>query len=407
MSRRLRVILVALLLVIPVVLGGCWSRREIERLAFVQAVAVDKAVEPNKIQLTVELARPSALAATSQGGGSLERAVWQVSATGYNVFDALRNFASQSSRQLFWAHNRLLVFGEDIAREGVEDVLDAFFRDPEMRRSTKVAVCKGDTGANFLQAEVPLERVPSQGVVGIVLNGVEKLSTVVDVDVALFDRALAAEGLEPIAIRAEIIDLVSEDESRGSLERGTISKAPRITGAAVFRGTKLVGWLNKAETRGFNWIKGNTQSSVIVVEKPNERDKFLSVELVRANSKLRTEVVDGKPRVIIQIEAMGNFADRENIFVNPEGIAPSVLSIERQMATVIKNEVEAVIKRAKEFGSDIFGFGEAFHRFHPKAWKQFKEDWNDKGFQELEVKVEVKTMLRRSGLIELEVRLGK
>ena len=40
--------------------------------------------------------------------------------------------------------------------------------------------------------------------------------------------------------------------------------------------------------------------------------------------------------VIIQIEAMGNFADRENIFVNPEGIAPSVLSIERQMAPVIK-----------------------------------------------------------------------
>ena len=407
MRRNLRSALVVLLLVIPMLLGGCWSRREIERLAFVQAVAVDKAQESDKIQLTVELARPSALAATSQGGGSLESAVWRVSSTGYTVFDAIRNFASQAPRQLFWAHNRLIVFGEEIARDGLEDVLDAFFRDPEMRRSVKVIVCKGDTGANFLQAEVPLERVPSQGVVGIILSGIEKLSTLVDISLNDFGRALAADGLEPIAIRAEIIDLPPDEDPRCSLERTPISKAPRITGAAVFKGTKLVGWLNKAETRGYNWIKGKTASSVIMVEKPNERDKFISVELVRASSRISTEIVDGKPKVTIQVKAMGNFADRENIFVNPEGLAPSVLSIERQMATVIRNEIEAVINRAKELGSDIFGFGEAFYRFHPKEWKRLREDWNDQGFQDLEVKVEVKAMLRRSGLIELEVPLGK
>ncbi|MGI6567774.1 MAG: Ger(x)C family spore germination protein [Limnochordia bacterium] len=407
MSLRSRQAFVALILVIPILLGGCWSRREIEQLAFVQGVAVDNAAEPGKVQLTVELARPSALAATSQGGGSLESAVWQVSSTGYTVFDALRNFASQSSRQLFWAHNRWLVIGEEVARAGVEDVLDTFFRDPEMRASVRFAVCKGGKGLEFLQTEVPLERVPSTGHVGIVLNGVEKLSTVVDVDLRSFFGALAADGLEPVAIRAEIIDQPPDDDPRGRLERTTIPATPRITGAAVFRGTKLVGWLNKAETRGLNWVKGKAQSGVILVEQPNERDKLISIEVVRSNSKMRTEVVDGKPVVSIEVEVMGNFADRQDFLVNPEGIAASVLSIERQMATVIRNEVEAAINRAKELGSDIFGFGQAFHRFHPQAWKQLRKEWNDKGFQELDVKIVTRAMLRRSGLIELDMPLAR
>ncbi|HHV93195.1 MAG TPA: Ger(x)C family spore germination protein [Firmicutes bacterium] len=407
MTGNSRKVLVVMLIVISMLLGGCWSRRDVERLAFVLAVAVDKAQDPDKVQLTVELARPSALTATSQGGGSLESAVWRVSSTGYTVFDAIRNFASQVPRQLFWSHNRLIVFGEEIAREGLEDVLDAFFRDPEMRRSVKVIVCKGDTGANFLLVDVPLERVLSGGIQGIISSSVEKLSTMVDIGLNYFGRALSADGLEPIAVRGEIIDLPPDEDPRGSLERTKISKAPRITGAAVFKGTKLVGWLDKPEARGFNWIKGKIGGGVITVEKPNERNKFIAVEIVRTRSNIKTEIVGGKPKVTIKVECMGNFADRENVYVNPEGVAPTVLSIERQMAAVIRNEIEAAVKKAKEFGSDIFGFGEAFYRFHPKEWKRLREDWNDKGFRELQVEVEVKAMLRRSGLIELEVPLGK
>ena len=36
MSLRSRQAFVALILVIPILLGGCWSRREIEQLAFVR-----------------------------------------------------------------------------------------------------------------------------------------------------------------------------------------------------------------------------------------------------------------------------------------------------------------------------------------------------------------------------------
>lgn len=42
----------------------------------------------------------------------------------------------------------------------------------------------------------------------------------------------------------------------------------------------------------------------------------------------------------------------------------------------LEQSLKEGIRNAQHIGSDIFGFGEAFHRKFPREWHSWKEDWS-------------------------------
>lgn len=390
--RTRRLILIVL---IPMMfLTSCWNRREIETLGFVLAVGVDKAAEEGKIMLSVQIAKPFALAGPSVVA---ERPFWLVSSTGYTVFEAIRNFLSQSPRRPFWAHNRFILIGEELAREGIMEIIDLFARDGESRRTVQVVIVKGAKAVDLLQAEFELERLPSEGAQGILLGSLAGLGTTVRTELNDLLQMLELPGMEPVALRAEIVDRPPDVDLRGQLKRDVISTSARLSGAAVFKGDKLVGWLGPKQTRGLLWIKGKIKGTVLVVEYPNEQDRLITVEVIRASSKVTPKIIDGKPQIKIEINVEGNLGETQEFF-DPITQLEKWASIERRVAEAIRGEVQAVLDAAqKEYESDIFGFGTSFYRNYCKEWERMQADW-DRLFQELAVEIDIRTGLRRSGL---------
>ncbi|MCR4403631.1 MAG: Ger(x)C family spore germination protein [Firmicutes bacterium] len=392
---------VVLLLLLAVVLAntaGCWNRREIESLGFVLAAGLDEAAEEGKIQLTVHIAKPFAIGGGEGGRAATEeRPFWSVSSTGYTVFEAVRNLLSQSPRRPFWGHNRFILIGEEFARRGLADALDVIARDGESRRRVWMIVAKGAKASDLLQVEFELERMPSEGGMGILEGARRGLSTVGEGMLNDFLQRLKGEGIEPIATRAEIVPRPQRFDIRGELERETMGGTARLTGAAVFKDDRLVGWLDKEETRGYNWIAGKVRSGVIVIENPREQGKFVGLEILGARSGFKLELKDGKVGVTVKVEAEANVADVQG-FVDLLGTPEIWSSMERRMAAVIENEVLAAVARAQELGSDIFGFGAELNRRYPRKWsEEFRDRW-DEEFRKVDVKVEVKAKLRRMGL---------
>lgn len=396
--QALRAVTLVLLAATTMTVTGCWNRREIETIGFVMAVGVDEAREEGKIQLTVHLAKPFATGGGGEGRGPTEeKPFWVVSSTGYTVFEAVRNFLSQSPRRPFWAHNRFILIGEEFARKGIRDVLDWFDRDGETRRRVWVVVAKGAKASDLLQAEFELERMPSEAGMGIILAARSGLSTVVSRMLNDFLQALEGEGIDPLAVRAEIVPRPQKFDIRGELKREEIGASARVTGAAVFKDDRLVGWFNKPETRGLLWILGEVRSGIIVIKKPGEEDKFIGLEILRAKGGFKPEVKDGKVSVEVKVEAEANLGDVQG-FIDPLKSPEVWASMERRMATVIRNEVMAAVAKAQELGSDVFGFGAELNRRNPKKWAELKERW-DEEFPRVNVQVQVKAKLRRSGLI--------
>jgi spore germination protein KC len=297
--------------------------------------------------------------------------------------------------------------GEELAKEGVEDVLDFFARDGETRRTAKLAIVKDGKASDFLQTESEMERLSSQAYAGILENSSIGLSTVVDVDLHHFLLALASEGIEPVAVRVEVIDRLPDVDIRGQMEQRFVSSAPRITGAAVFRGPKLVGWLDKQETRGYNWVMGKVESGIIVIEKPGHEGKYVGLELIRAKSEIKPEMTDGKPEITVKVVAEANIGDIQEM-LDVTDTKAMVAAAERRMATVIANEIGLVLHKTQlELASDILGFGRAIYRKYPKEWRNLRETWNDQGFKDLKVKIEVQTRIRHIGLDEIGLPAGR
>lgn len=404
---------------------GCWSRREIESLGFVNAVGIDTAVgkthwelpgeerDPEGlIQVTAHVVKPSAVI-TGERGPTVERPFWVVSSTGHTVFEAVRNLAEVSPRRLYWPHSRWVMFGEEFARTGVAKTFDWLSRDQETRRRALVGVVLGARTWDLLQVEFELERTPAQGGMGIMMNASRSTSTVIMTSVNDFLVALESEGIDPLAMRIEVVPYTYPYEITGEVIREQIKSVARLTGAAMFRGDKLVGWLDGREARGYNWILGKVKSGILVVDVPeigsrrSASESRVGLEIIRSSGCFRPKIESNGSNIgiVIQIKAEANIMDVEpyiNLFADPDVWR----SMEQLMAKGIESEVLAAIRKAQDLGADIFGFGREIHRTHPKLWQEIRGGWYEI-FAEIEPEIEIEATLARSGLTVRSIRLNE
>lgn len=391
-----------LILVLALPCAGCWNRREIQDLAFVTAVGVDKGPEEGTLKLTVHLAKPFAIGSAESGGG-LEKPFLVATSTGETTFEAVRNFIKSSPRRLNWTHNRFFLFGESFAREGIIDPVNWVGRDAETRRRTLIVVAYNSTAEELLQAEFELEPIPASGAEAI-LNAAQKgLSTVVVSTVNDFLINLKSDGIEPIGTRAQVFPLVpgktdwDRTNIEGELKRTEISLSAMIAGSALFKEDKLVGFMDERETRGYNWIMGQVRSTIVSFNYPHRGNKKMGLEVIRMKSSIIPQIDAEKVQFKVKIDVQANIGETSW----PAGLhggADTIKMVEEKANAVIKGEAENALVKAQELNVDVFGFGREIYRSNPQKWAGIKEQWEHL-FPLLNVQIEVNTRIQNTGMV--------
>ncbi|MGI9860432.1 Ger(x)C family spore germination C-terminal domain-containing protein [Moorella naiadis] len=258
-------------------LTGCWSRHEIEDLAIVMAAALDTA-PGNQVRLSVYVVIPRAVGGGPSmgggGGGEPKKAGEIISATGSDYSQAARRLEGQVPRRLYWAQNRVLVIGADLARRGLY-YLDLFIRDRQMRLITPVLITRGE-------ARRVLDLPPGIELnTGTILTGILRNHTTFKVELKDLLAMWEAPGDNP-ALPEVVMTPTPEqgsqapgggggqDAGRGGKE-GEKKQQPEavvIKGAGAFRYDRLVGWLDERETNGLMWLRGEVTEGVITVSLP-------------------------------------------------------------------------------------------------------------------------------------------
>ena len=380
------------LIILPlIILGGCWSRREINELAIVLGAGVDRAPD-NKIRITLQLARPSAFGGGAEaGGGSApkQNIVWVVSETGNTVLEAERNLVLKVSRHIHWGHEIILVIGEEVAREGVRDVSNFFIRNPQTRETMWLLVAKGEAG-KVLESHSELEKTSSQSV-----GFLSRHKAGFSIMLKDFQMALASRGTNPAAPRVEVQKL-GQPQGPG-MEEKLQHREVAITGTGVFKDDKLVGWLDTSETRGMLWLLGEVKKGIITIPSPGQPDKLVSLNIIRADTRVVPEYDGETIRFNVKMTLQGELLEQQSTedLTKPEKIE----AVEMAAARDVFMKSTATLEKAQgEYGTDIFNFGEAFHRKYKKDWKKIKDRWNEE-FVNAEVNIAVEAHLRRTGLL--------
>ncbi|MEH7116708.1 Ger(x)C family spore germination protein [Neobacillus vireti] len=366
------------------VLTGCWSRIEINDITIVTATAIDK-MKDGKIRVSLQVAIPKQLGPVGAGGsfgGTGSTVV--ISETGESMMDALRRLQEKLPRRIFFSHNRILIIGEKAAKDGVYQILDYISRVREARMRSFILFSKGEA-APILRLTPVIERYSSEAI-----REEEKAGVGVKIMIKDFFNMLTTEGISPVAAEVAIR---SEEKGRNSSK-----ETAAIIGSAVFHKDKLVGWINDKDTRGVLWIRDEMVKGNITVSVPKEKGGGkISVELKKGRTKVKPILVQSKVKMNVNIQA------QVEVFENSSKLDLGNPKVLQYVQTLIEKDVEkrcelALFKAQKQYHTDIFGFGNAVYRSHPKAWKeQHKKKWAEE-FPNLEVSVTPHVSIVRTGL---------
>lgn len=358
---------IALMVGAALMLAGCWNRREVNEVAIASALAIDRENE-QELRVTVQLLAPHS---AGEGQEAEQRPrTFLVTATGRTVFDALRNVNQVVSRRPEWKHNNAIVFSEEIARQGLGELLDFFIRDHESRLDQWILISHGKA-AEVLVPHFQLE--PSQGVGLRRLNLNVAMSSAKSVEARLYDfvLSLTEDGGAPVAAAAETV------EAGDPAKPQETNRRVRIRGAAVFKGDKLAGWLSEQEIRGLQWARGRVASTIVTVPCKQGSGPGISIEIDDAKVALRPQWRQGGQLAVqVQIRASGKLGE---LACKDDLSKPAALvALQQRTARMIETEISASFRRLQgELGADPAGIGKAVERAFPAAWKRMKPRWSE------------------------------
>ncbi|MCQ6561749.1 Ger(x)C family spore germination protein [Paenibacillus mendelii] len=388
-SFSTKVLLIVSLCITLILLTGCWDRKEVNDLALVMATGIDKK-DDKTIELSIQVFIPRAAGGGGGGGGEggmsgsgggTEQTLVR-SEVGTTIADAMSKLQEKIPRKIFWGHGEVFIIGEKLAREGISEHIDFLLRDPEPRVRADMLVSKGEA-KEVLELLPPLERSSAE-----VLREMAKTRIGIQTTVNDLAQMLAGDSGAAALPWVEILP-PNPDKKK---QQQTI---PYITGTAVFKKDKMVGRINDKVTRGLLWLRNEIKLATVTIT-PREAEGYVSTRMLSSHTVLIPKINDEKWSITVKIETKNDMLQNTT---NLSMMNPKLLkAIENGLEKDIVNYVQmALTSGQQKYKADIFGFADAFHRKYPKSWNKTKERW-DEIFPEIEVNVEVKAKILRSGM---------
>lgn len=389
---RKAVILTCALALMITALTGCWSRKELGDLAVAIGLGIDKTDESYRV--TVQIVAPS-LAAASSGGNSGPPAL-VVDTEAATIMEALRKLTTKLPRKIYLSHLSILLLDEAMAKEGIRKPLDFLFRDHEVRPDFNIAIVRNGSAYDALSIMTPLERLPARDLYDS-LNGSQKNWAPTSA-VRLLDlmKWFDLDGQEAVLTGLHLVGNLEKGKTKENVELINSPLKFEYRGIGVMKDDVLLGWLNESDSKAYNYVTGKVKSTVGRIDCPDADGTFV-MEVLTSRTRIMPELHNGKPTATVKVRIEANIAEVEcSADLNSR---ETLRKMKEQAAAKTKDLIAAGIRKVqRDFGVDIFGFGNKFHQKYPKYWAKWHDLWNEQ-FRKMDVKVVVDYTIKGRGRI--------
>ncbi|ASR47504.1 Ger(x)C family spore germination protein [Paenibacillus kribbensis] len=385
-----------LALLVPMLISGCWERQELNEMAFVLGMGLDKAESGYKVTLQVVI--PSAIASQTAGGAGGGGVPVIVSTfTVPTIYEAQRKYSLESARASYYGHIRILVIGEELARAGIGEVLDMLKRSREPRNDFYAMVAKDTTAEDVLKVLTPLEKLPASKLYNSLDQSYKASAKTVAVSLNEFIEDFLYEGTNPVLTGVKMSGSVSEGEKKSNVEDSSPTARLRYSNVAVFRKDKMIGWLSDNETIGYNYVTNNVVKSSGPVQGDDGRP--IVIEALHTDTKRKVKIIDGKPHIYIHVKALCNV---EEVMSKDNLEAERVITeLERKSEEKIIFRMKTAVEQINErYNVDTMGFGQLIYRANPQAWARLQREKGDNYLKSLPVHYKASVTINRIGITD-------
>lgn len=374
---------IIIIIVTNIALSGCEShflptRDEIANYNIIQAIGIDISTEdPSQMEVTF-ISRLEKAEGTS--------IIEIYSSTGPTIFEAQRKLKLHSDKKMFVGHVDYFLIGEDAAKENFTKYFDFVSRDQEIRLSPKVFIIKDCTAKEMINNTCVKDKFIVERLKGIE----DDIGTMSNTnEVKILDIAAMLDNEDA----ATIIPALKCGETRNQKTTGEMPNIEIvISGYAVIKDFKLVGYIDETHSRGYNFLTNKVGSSAISV--PDFSGEFVAFEVIKSKTKLEAhfkgnqlEGVTYKTHIISNIDEQHS---RANIFTET-----AIQDLCTKQSEMMKAEMSQVISISQELKTDCTNLGQEIKMQHPLKWEHIKDNWNEI-YPNLKIEIDVESEIART-----------
>jgi len=377
-------------------LSGCTYGEDVDTQAFVIAVGIDKG-ETFPLKLTFVFANPSG---GSSGGGGEEKSPSSpspdiVTVEAPTTFSAVRKLDSIKSKKINLTHTKVVIFSEDIAKEGIKTFLSGFASSRDFRPNTYVCISQG-SAEKYLNSVKPSQeafiekyydhiiqkfasdKVNESYLYYLFFNVAEKFSGSLVPLVGVNDNELSKSKTP----KHTVIDDFSYEARAGEIVRDASNKA-EILGAAVLKNDKMIGTLGSFLTDLSRIICDEYYPRNYSITYPDSPD-YVTVRLIQQTKpQINTKIKNGNASIYINIPLSIEYIDSGKI----ENDTIKSAEFCRYLSERLDFEAKKLLNDSQtKYESDFLGLGDSLKYHFPdiSAWEEF--NWKEK-FPTAEIKI--------------------
>ncbi|UIR30709.1 Ger(x)C family spore germination protein [Priestia flexa] len=338
--KRLITISICLLLT-----TGCWDQNLMKNAILIQTITFDRTDED---KFLFGIAIPGIYSNSLTSGQETPASNSQTLSTIANTpREGRMKLNTEIPGNLDASKNKLILFGEQFAKDDIYPSLDVIWRDPRNSMSAKLAVVKGKA-VDTLNIKPKLESSISQNILNLI-KGTEANTIIPNETI----QTLASEILDP-----------GEDVVLPLLKIGHNGTTIDVEGLALFDDRKLTGTLSQEESTLFLLLNNKKGKYARFTKNTNDNKakmtNFISLNVDNMKRKLNVSV-NNNGDVSVNLNLHLEMAVEEF----PLGDVPKKLNqLNKELSKNLTNEAEAVIYKLQEANCDAFGIGRQLIAFH-------------------------------------------
>lgn len=374
-----------LIFILVLIFSGCGAKRQVNEMAYAVGLGIDKG-KNKPLSVSLQFAKPMAVSGEEESGENGEKtenaeSTSLISVEAEDIFSAIKIIEGSLSKQINLTHVKLLLFSEELAKEGISGFAEALMANSQFRPSTYIAVSLCGAREYFYEVKPVLELNPAKY---YTLVFSKKAKSFVP-EATLRDFYFNINSMA----KDTVMPTVGENEE-GAQKAG--ENKTDVLGVALFKGDKLKQTLKTDMGEIYNMLTGDFAES------------FYSLQgAEKAAVKLK---VSKKPKIMLKKN--GNaFTAEIKLFLsaeaaqceNKELLKNNAAPLKKAVEESLKNKAEEFMSKNKEQKCDAVGIGKKAKRFF-----KTQEEWENYGFKEklsqINVNFDVNVNITGTGLVQ-------
>lgn len=377
------------IILLPLVLTGCWDSVEINKRHVVLEVAIDKNSQSQeelaqgqekKYEVTYTIPDIAKLSGEDSLAKDVKTVIVSKSPSLATSIDEVEH---KTQNTLTFSHIKAVILGEDLLKDRklFEATIDGLLRNLQISRGTTILVAKGKAG------EITKASNPENPIIGLYImryfnNSERSTSYAKQQTLGNMIKELQNTGITTIPI-------ISQEGGK----EGTVL----IQGAAVVDDYRLVSWLNKDQVRGELFVDGKIKEVPIIVK---YKGQDLTYKIKNQTSKTFFDNKNGEWTANLDINVDGNITEftllDKSILFNEENIKEISNLIQKE----ITNQVQKCIDYSKKINIDFLNIGLEMYRKHPTEWEKYQDRWEVSAYRDIPIKINATVTIHNTGALK-------